>query len=402
MTSWNSSSNALTTIDQQGLIKVVYVIDKMKSSGGAQSHLLALVSKLDPDRFQPVVVCLTRGENYSDRLRDRGPTHVDRLRERGIPVRILGTKRIFGWSATKALLSFVLWLRRERSQFVHTYLSSANVFGTVAARAASVPCIYTTRRDTGFGDSRKMQHAIRFTNRWVTRVLSVSELVGKMAIGREQLAASRVVVVPNGVDLDRFARRGTRETTRAQLGIAKETPVIVTVGHLTRIKGVDLLLEAATAIRASIPDVVFLVLGSGGLHRELVDRAAELRLQDCFRLIGERSDVRELLEVADLFVLPSRSEGQPNAALEAMAVGLPIVATRVGGVPEVLRHDQDCLLVEPNRPEQIASACVEILSSPPLASRLVESGRQRVHDAFSLTDMVHRYEELYEKELMGL
>jgi glycosyltransferase involved in cell wall biosynthesis len=364
-------------------LRIVYLIDKM-GAGGAQTHLRSLASRLDRERFSTEVVCLTRGG-----------VSADRLRLEGVPVTVLGVSRLYSPSAVPAFLRFAARLRRLSPAVVHTYLSTANVFGSAAARAALIEGLITTRRDTGFADGWLMRRALSLTNRWARRVVAVSEDTARIARQREGIAEPRLTVIPNGVDLDRFGPTGRRDEARAALGIPLSARLLATVSHLTPIKGIDVLVEAAPAIRAAVPGAHFLVAGRGIEQERVQRRIHALGLGKEFRLLGSYDDVPGLLEAADLFVLPSRSEGQPNAVIEAMAMGLPVVASRVGGVPEVARHDREALLVEPDEPERLAGACREVLTTPDLAERLGRAGRERARAEFSLPTMLRRYADLY-------
>lgn len=373
-----------------GAIPIVYVIDKM-GRGGSQTHLGGLISALDRRRFRPSLVCLIRG----------GPV-ASRLEQAGVPVRVLGLRRAYGLRATLAFVDLVRWLRQLRPQIVHTYLSMANVYGALAARAAGVSRVVTTRRDTGFGDGHLMRSALRATNRWAARVVAVSQDAARIVREREGLEDDLLEIVPNAIDLSRFAPRGRRAAVRAALGLPKSTQVAVTVTHLSPVKGVDILVEAAERVCRDMPQALFLVVGVGAEREAIAGSLARLGLEGRVRLLGERTDVPDLLEAADLFVLPSRSEGQPNAVLEAMAMGLPIVATRVGGVPELVRDGVEGVLVEPGSAGALAEACREVFASPDLGAGLGRAAQARARRDFGLGTMVRRYDSLYEDLLRGL
>ena len=353
--------------------------------GGAQRHLASLVSGLDPKRFRAAVYCLLEGGELADELRARG-----------IPVTVLGLRRIYGLRALRGFLRLVGKLRAEKTSILHTYLASANIFGAAAAAAARVPCLLTTRRDLGFSDGRLIGAAQRLTNLRARRVIVVSEEVARRVRTREALQAPVLMVIGNGVDLDRFSPRNRRAQVRATLGLSDGARLVVALGHFTHIKGFDLLARAAVSIRSAVPEAVFFSAGTGD-RDSFARHVRELDLSDCFLLSPPLSDVPPILEAADLFVLPSRSEGVPNAVLEAMAMGLPIVASRVGGVPEILRDGEEGLLVEPGEHAPLASACIDLLRSPMLARRLGQAARARAEAEFGLETIIHRYEQLYEE-----
>ena len=367
--------------------RVVYLIDKM-GPAGAQTHLLSLASRLDRRGFEPRITCLIREGELAEAVRSAG-----------LPLDALGLGRIYGWRALRALRLTVARLRQERPAVVHTYLSSANVFGAVAARVAGVPCLVTTRRDTGFGDGSAISAAQAWTNRWASRVVCVSDDVARTVMQREGLRAPKLVVVPNGIDLERFDPRGVRDQVRSDLGIPPGAPVLIKVGHLIPVKGTDILVEAAPRILAAVPEARFVVVGGGSEEAKLRHRLEALGVTHRFLLIGPRHDVPDLLEAADLFVQPSRSEGQPNALIEAMAMGRPCVATRVGGIPELATDGVDALLVEPEAPEALAVACISLLLTPERARDLGASARARVRRERDVALMVRRYERLYEEAL---
>ena len=366
-------------------IRVAYVIDKL-GLGGAQTHLGGLVSGLG-EGYSPTVFHLIAGGRIADDLQ-----------RRGVPLIGLGVPRLYGTRAPRALRVLVRCLRQNRTDIVHTYLSSANVFGAVAARLAGVPCLITSRRDTGFGDSPTMRLALRHTNRWASRVVAVSQDVAEVVLRREKVDPRRLTVIPNGIDLSRFQARGRRRETRKALGLEDDTPLILAVGHVTRVKGVDVLLEAAARLVRERPGAVFLVAGDGHADevRRVEDQVAEAGLRHAFRLLGARTDVPDLLEACDIFVQPSRSEGQPNAVMEAMAMGVPVVATRVGGVPEIARDGAEAVLVPAEDPERLAEACSKLLVDDDRRRRLGAAAAARARAEFGLDTMVGRYVRMYQ------
>jgi glycosyltransferase involved in cell wall biosynthesis len=366
-------------------LRVLYLIDKM-GAGGAQTHLQGLASGLPRQRFSAELRCLVRGG-----------VSADRLLERGLAVQIMGLKRLYGPAGLLAFGRLVADLRRSPPDLFHTYLSAANVFGALAARLAGARQLITTRRDTGFADGRLMCRALARTSPWAARIVAVSESAANVARERDGVSPDALRVIPNGIDLSRFTPGGRRREVRMQLGIPETVPLLVSVGHLTHVKGIDLLVPVTVILSGEYPDIHVCVAGRGA-ERERLEREIGARgLGHRLRLLGPHHDVPALLETADVFVLASRSEGQPNAIIEAMAMGVPVVATAVGGVPELMRDGSEGLLVAPEDPGALAEACRTLLGNPTLARTLGERAQLRARRDFGLASMIERYAALYEE-----
>jgi glycosyltransferase involved in cell wall biosynthesis len=363
---------------------LVYVIDKLPRAG-AQSHLHQLASRLDRRHFAPEVCCLVRG----------GPL-AEALRTSGVPVEELGLGRIYGPRGWAALFRLAHRLRRRRIQIVHTYLVSANVFGTLAARLAGVPAIITTRRDMGFSRNWRLRLVEeRLVNPLVDRVVAVCPAVAAEAIRERGLDARKVVTIPNGVDVEEWdPARYSREESRSELGLGPDEPAVGVVANLSPVKGhADLLLAAARVLvrrRAR-----FVLIGDGLQRPGLEALALQLGIGGQVIFAGARSDIARLLCGLDVVAIPSHSEGLSNTLLEAMAMARPVVATAVGGNTDVLRDGENGRLVPPRDPEALAAALLAVLEAPEAARRLGETARRLVAAEFPLARMVARYEELY-------
>jgi glycosyltransferase involved in cell wall biosynthesis len=171
------------------------------------------------------------------------------------------------------------------------------------------------------------------------------------------------------------------------------------VAGLRRIKGLDVLVMAAAKIVARVPDARFVIVGEGPERESALLQVRQFGLENNFEFLGHRDDVPALLAEADLFVLPSRSEAFPNAVIEAMAAGLPVVATHVGGIAELVQQERTGVLVPSEDPEALAGAVLNLMARPEFANALGRTARQEVEREYSLSSMVARFEELYESEL---
>jgi glycosyltransferase involved in cell wall biosynthesis len=370
-------------------LRVTYVIDKLHLAG-AQVHLEHLVRGLDRRRFEPRVCCLIRG----------GPV-ADRIRACGTPVEVLGIGRIYGPRALRALPALVRALRG--SAIVHTYLVSANVYGTLAARLAGVRAVVTSRRDTGFSRNwrlRLLEESL--VNPRVDRVVAVCPAVAREARRERGLRPERVVTIPNGVDAAAFdPALHPRAPARERLGLSADEAVLGVVAHLSPVKGHADLLEAMARVVSVRPDTKLLVVGDGVLRPQLGDLARSLGLAGRVVFAGARPDVASVMAALDVVVVPSHTEGLSNALLEAMAMARPVIATAVGGNPDVVEHDASGLLVPPRDPSALAAAALRLLERPDEARRLGEAARRRVLAEFSLGRMVAGHEACYRSLFRG-
>jgi glycosyltransferase involved in cell wall biosynthesis len=231
------------------------------------------------------------------------------------------------------------------------------------------------------------------------QVHAVSEQVREFSIREDHLEPSRVVTLHNGVDLHEVESAKPLVDPEVALGIRGYSHVIATVGNLRPVKGIDVLLRAAAIVCRSFPNAVFLVVGEPhghGYFDELKSLAGVLGLHNNVRFLGLRKDPLSILKIADVFCLPSRTEGLSNALLEAMACGLPCVATKVGGNPELVKEGQSGFLVPSEEPEAIAARIMDLLRDRELASSMGDTGRRLVENGFTVGHMVTRLVELYD------
>ena len=357
------------------------VVITLAEVGGAQSYVTSLLPAL-ADRFDVTVAA--HGE---------GPVResAEALQLRYVPLRHL-RRPINPWRDALALAELVRLVRRVRPDIVHTSSSKAGVLGRAAAWAAGVPIrLFTVHgwafAASGGGASLLYRWADRLVSPLTTATICVSELERETGLAARTCRADRTVVIPNAVDV-RGAPRS--RTTRRR-------PLLVAVGRLRPPKDFDTLLRAL----ALLPDAQFdaAIVGDGPQRRELEALLVQLGLEERVRLEGERRDVPALLARADVFVLSSRSEGLPVSVLEAMAAGLPVVASAVGGVAELVLDGETGVLVRPGDPEALAAALGPLLADPALRRRLGDAGRARAEAVFDLEACRRAHVELYLREL---
>jgi len=356
-------------------------------TGGAQKALARLLAHLDRTRFTPHVACLYNSDKAV----------AQEIRALGVPVTDLGMTAKWRWDAFWRLYRL---LRRERPTILHSWMFHANVPGRVIGRLAGVPIIITSRRNVEIGGEMR-ERLLRWTAGLDDKVIAVCELARRAQIERTHAAPQNVVTVHNGLDVAEFGTLNpeARATTREAFGIPPTAPLVGSVGRLHPQKDFATLLKAMVCVRDRLPDAHLLLVGDGDLKPELVSQARSLELAQTVTFAGHRTDIPEILSAVDLLVLPSLWEGLPNALLEAMAAGLPVVATAVGGTPEVVVDGVTGFLVPPRDPQALADAILRLLRNPELRQRMGEAGRARVAAHFSIEQMVHKTEALYEQLL---
>lgn len=323
----------------------------------------------------------------------------DRFERAGIPT--------FDLRAGRAIDPVGLWrlvrlMRRIRPHIVHTHLLRADLYGGLAARLAGVPVVLTSQYAV-FPYSRvrsRMSDPVldRVCRGLASDALAVSEAVRRDLISRVGWDAERTHTIRTGLDFTAWRPDPrARQQLRARWDIPDAAPVMMTVARLSREKGLDVLIEAAGIVRQRHPDARFVLVGDGPLEGNLAEQIRRRGLHDTVRLAGFHADVPSVLSAADVFVLPSYMEGMPNAVLEAFAARLPVVASAVGGLAEVIEHERTGLLIPPGDAGGLSAAVCRILDERELAGRLAKAGAERARERFSIQRVTDEYESLYRK-----
>lgn len=359
---------------------VAHLIDELPRDG-AEMLLLDLLRHRSP-ALRYVVVCLIRG----------GPMEED-FAELGIPVVIFGrrSKLDFG-----LVLRMARWMRREKVAVVHTHLFTADTYGRLAARIAGVPAIFSTVHNIvnpWKGGFRKWLD--RTFARFNTRVIGCSEEVTQALEHRDGIPAKRLVAIPNGIDLCKFERVSGADV-RDEFGLPQQQPLIGVVGRLHPQKGhADLFRALAQMPSALDGRLTCLVIGTGELEAELRQQVDALGLGRCVVFTGVRKDVPRLVAAMDVFVMPSRWEGLPIALLEAMASAKPVLCTRVGGIPDVVKDDDNGLLIDEGDVDALRSRLDRLLGDAAERARLGRRARAAVIAQFDVTRTAEAYNRLH-------
>ncbi len=349
--------------------------------GGAQTALLRLLRELDRSRYSPTVACFYNGDSPL----------AQQIRALDIPVIDLGMTHKWRFDAFWRLYRL---LRRERPAILHTWLFHANIPGRVLGRLAGVPIIISSERTMGM-ESRWRYWLNRLTAPLADRIVCVSQNVARFAAEAIGLPKDKLVVIPNGIPLAGFTP-GRNTDLRAALGLPTEALVIGSVARLDPVKDTHTLLQAFASLVHTHPEAHLLLVGDGPERTSLEAYVVQQRLTGRVIFLGERKDVPALLQTMDIFALSSLWEGMPNVALEAQACALPVVATAVGGTPELVVDGVTGLLVPPADPAALARAISTLLRDPDLRRTMGQAGQQRVQEQFDITSTVEKTTALYE------
>lgn len=353
-------------------------------AGGAEQCLAHVALGLDRSAWQPHVFCLSR----------RGIL-AERLENGGVPCTCLGWR---GSRDAWRILDLARRLHAFRPELLQTFLFHANVAGRIAGRLARVPVIVSGIR---VAEREKSWHVRleRMTRFLATHHVCVSEAVARFSRQYARLAPATVSVIPNGVDLAKF--QSARPLAPHELNAPPETLWMLCVGRLHPQKGQRLLLEAVAPLLESHPRWRLMLVGEGPMRQSLEEHIERLRCRDQVRLLGWRVDVPRLMKTATLLVLPSLWEGLPNVVLEAMAAGLPVVASDVEGVREVLETGVTGLIVEPGSAVALRAALAGLLGDPQRLSELHRNAQSAAINVLTTSVMVQRYEALYRELLQS-
>lgn len=358
---------------------------------GPEQALDQLMPALREQGVEPMVLAFYRAPNDGPAM---NPWVAD-MRARGITAHQLPDPGPLSIGVVRRLRRRV---KDSGADILHTHDYKTNVLGGLAARRAdrSMPWVATVHLHTTTSRRLRLYRALDlFLLRLADRVITVSRDQRRILLERG-VDRRRLVLIPNVIDADSFAAQaGDRLAARAELGLRPDNVVAVLVGRLTAQKGVDWFLTAASAVHEVMRESRFLIVGDGPERLSLEAQAAALGLGEVVLFLGYRDDVPTLLAASDVFVLSSRSEGLPLALLEAMALGVPPVATRVGGVPDVVRGEQTGILVRPGEPLALAEGMLKLMEDGDAARRLGDEARRHVRRSYGPKQAARRMATAY-------
>jgi glycosyltransferase involved in cell wall biosynthesis len=358
--------------------------------GGGESHLLSLVENMDRTRFDPVVLSFTDGPM------------VERLNILGVKTTIIHTVKPFDISKWKKVKE---WIRSEKIDLIHAHGTRANSNVLWAARSLGIPVVYTIHGWSFHDDQNPVVKKIRVLGeKYLTSKssLNISVSHSNKETGHKYFNGFRSVVVNNGINTNVFNAEQNFKNIRQELNIPQNAKLVLFLARFTHQKQPIALLKAFIEAAKKDENLFLLMVGDGEQKQEAIQLFETSEFKNRIILLPFRQDVPDILAAADIFVLASLWEGLPIALLEAMAMGKAIIASKVDGTREILRHKENGFLIETDNLQQnLTGSLLELSSNNQLRSELQKNARETVKDRFNAADMTRQIEKIYEQVLVN-
>jgi len=369
------------------IYRLLHIIDHL-GSGGAQEALLSLVKYSDRRRFHVEVAAL-HGQGH----------YWESFRRLAAPLHALSPHKYIPLYLPRLLHL----LQTGKFDLIHCHLTASNLIAKPLAAILGVPLIFNYDQN----DMVRTQHKTRLlldrlANLLTDHIIAVSASTRDFLIQQEGVPADKITIIYNGVDLERFHTApdsSTRATWRQARGLPADTPLVAGVGRLRRQKNFPLFLRVAREVLREMPQAAFVIAGEGPDRQDLEILARDLGIASQVHFLGYVSDMTELYAGVDVLLMTSHAEGTPLTVLEAMAMGVPVVATRVDGMAEVLEDGVDAYLVSPGDLAALAHRTCRLLQDRALARRFTQAGREKVRHRYSAVSMTQQLENIYLKFL---
>ena len=366
-------------------IRLMYIVFSV-DTGGLEKLLIEMIKRLDRSVFEISVLCLTEKGDLADALKNLN-----------IPVFYMNKK-----DGLKPYIIFKIskLLKDEKIDIVHTHDSSANFYGGLGAKLAGVNRIINTEHGGIYFESRRKRAFNKYLSRINEKQICVSDSI-KNNLQKMGLPLKKLITIHNGVDAERFHVNFDAKNKRASLGINESDYVISTIGRLAKEKNQRFLIVAAPRILKRAPNAIFLIIGDGPEKEQISKEVARLGLEDKVLFLNNREDIPELLKITDCLVSCSDSESFGLAIVEAMLSKVPVIATDVGGVGEIVKNGETGILIEPNHDDALASAIQRFQEDNVYRKNIIEKAYLYAKKRFGLDRMVETYENVYRDISIG-
>lgn len=370
-------------------ITILYMIDRIAGVYGTEKHVLELISGLDKNIFSPILVALNS---------DVAPECF----ELSIPLFTFSVDKLISPASLTTVLKIIKIIRHYNVDIIETYHSTSDILGPIIGRLCHVKSILSNRRDMGFLRTKKHDWIYPWINKFVDRIKVVCQAAADRFSVIEKTDKEKYVLLYNGIQIERYlSASSAKRLSKSSFGIAPSEIVVGIVGNVKPIKGQMYLLDTACELSADHPNIKFLVVGGGIKQKRnryletLKARLTEKHLIDKFLFTGHRKDVPDIIQLMDIALLLSNTEGCSNVLLEYMASGKPVIATDVGGNPELILNNYNGFIVPPQNGKAVAEKIKVLIQNRGLGENMGRQGLELAQEKFSFKTALEKEVQLY-------
>lgn len=354
--------------------------------GGAEKLLLTTVKYLNRDRYEISVCCIVSEGIIADEIKKLG-------------IKFYCLKESPRFYNPKKIYSLYKLFRKEKPAIVHTHILPANIYGRIAAILAGVPVIISTEHNVYYEKKKVHIWLDRLLAKNTDKIIAISNKVKEFTSKQEGIEEDKFEVIYNGVDSNEFLPTDSRKAIREKLNLGEADFVLGTVGALITQKGHYYLIQAVFQLVKRYPNIILLVLGTGELEEKLQKIVDKLRLKKNVHFLGLRRDIPDFLNCMDIFIFPSLWEGLGIALLEAMLMELPVIASSVDGILEIIENGKNGILVPSGNAEALNRAIDRLIRNPQLRQNLGKAARKQILEKFGARQYIQKLENLYNRLL---
>jgi glycosyltransferase involved in cell wall biosynthesis len=370
-------------IEQKKMIhkKILHIVEDL-NIGGLEKVVESIVTEIDKNKYEVQVWCLTKGGEIADELISKG-----------IRVKILGLN---SYHNPFQVVKLAIHLKKSKFDIIHSHGYFANVFGRLAAILTMIPVRIAHVHTTNYNLSKRNITTEFVFSLFTKKIICISNSVKQFVEKDLGIDTKKTCLIYNGCRIN-DSDKAKKKIDRRSLGISKDDFVIITVASLVRHKGHQVLIDAVCILARSYQNLRLLIVGDGPLRDSLNTYVKALQLSEKIIFTGEKENVFPLLKLADIFVLSSITrEGLGMALIEAMAVGLPLIGSRLGGIPEIIKHGVNGFLFSQGNAEELAESIEKLIKNKEMAVNLGERGKEIFREKFTCQKMTKNIEQLYD------
>lgn len=360
--------------------KILYLINSL-SVGGAEKMLLDLCKNLPKDRFEIAVGTVMGGGQLEEEYR-----------ETGVELFLYTKQTKLGFDVIK---NFKKVIKQFKPDIIHTHLLSADTWGRIAAKQLRHPLVVTTEHNRNLEEGPFVKSIKHFLSFFTSVIVASSDAIKEYQITKERILKKKIRVINYGIDLEKYPFRGVKVARYGENHLK-----FTTIGRLAHQKGQRFLIEAMAKLDDDYPEIYCEIAGGGDRKEVLMDVAKRVHVEDKINFLGVVDDVTAVLNNTNIFVLPSLYEGLGIVLLEAMSVGVPIIASDIPAVNELIRDEETGLLFESENSDDLVERIIYLLKNPELQAEMIENARTLVEESYSVERMVKEYDGLY-RDLLG-